>query len=735
MEEHVEEHLEEGWLSTLDVIERIGQALKKRKPLSVVRVGDGENLCLAQYKVWPIRKVLATRWGKLSRTTNWKGVRLPNKKLRDELAISIQKADIVGIPYREDKEILAEKQKHLRTLTEACFQKFKIKPKAVCHTFVNRHMVEYQEFWEMLEGKKVAVISRWGDAFKKYVNKKYNDFNIHFVKSIRIDSYRQIPQVIRKMRDVECDIVFISAGVNAVILAQRLAEEQGRIAVDFGKSAVFMVKGVRSKVKPWKPRHRIRLAQDERSAAVSSAEKELQVLGTETTEGGERKAVKVTVIGSGYVGTTTALVLAKLGHQVIGYDVDQTKVDRLTAGILPFREPGLDDLLSEQLRDGRIRFTTDAASAIGDSNLLMIAVGTPSTKEGQADLRYLKQVLDTIAAHINGPKIVITKSTVPIGTNRWMQEELAAKIDFTKYPVQVVSNPEFLREGSALEDSLHPSRTVIGCDHAAAAEEVKQLYAGLPTSYFLCNYETAEMIKYASNGFLAAKISYINEMARLADKIGANIEEVAAGMGMDPRISPHHLRAGLGYGGSCFPKDVDELLYLARKRNVKLRLLEDAKLVNDSQIHWFAEKIESVVELEGKRVLVLGVSFKEDTDDQRESPGVKVIEMLLEKEAAEVRVFDPTVHAAEQIRWSQTPKLKHMLKVKVLGEQELADAAAGVHAVILTTPWRDFANAPWADWARQAAEANVFDGRNFLDPHTMKRLGWRYTGVSRGGER
>jgi hypothetical protein len=248
----VEGQKRKHWLTTLEVIDEIGKAMKERKPLSVVRVGDGENICLTQYKVWPIRKTLSTRWAKLSRRTNRKGVRLPNTQLRDQLITSIKKAGIVGIPFPDDQEILA-KQRYLRPLTDACFTRYKIQPRKLCHTFVNRHMVEYQEFWEMLGGKKAVVISRWAGDFKKLVGKKYNAFGIHIVKTIRIDRFEEIPKVMRKMKSVDCDIVFISAGVNAVILAQKLADEQGRITIDFGKSAVFMVKGDR-KVKPWKPR-------------------------------------------------------------------------------------------------------------------------------------------------------------------------------------------------------------------------------------------------------------------------------------------------------------------------------------------------------------------------------------------------------------------------------------------------------------------------------------------------
>lgn len=241
------------WLSTLEVIDEIGKALDKKKPLSVVRIGDGENITLSQYKVWPIRKTLSTRWARLSRSTNRKGVTLPNVRLRDQLITAIQKADIVGIPYYNDNEILAEQQ-YLRPLTNACFRRFDIHPKKCCHTFVNRHMVEHQQFWELLKGKKAVVISRWADDFKSLVGRAYDDFDIDIIKTISINRYEQIPKVLLKMKSVDCDIVFISAGVNAVILAQKLAEEQGRIAIDFGKSAVFMVTSNR-KVNPWKPEY------------------------------------------------------------------------------------------------------------------------------------------------------------------------------------------------------------------------------------------------------------------------------------------------------------------------------------------------------------------------------------------------------------------------------------------------------------------------------------------------
>ncbi|WP_158299250.1 UDP-glucose dehydrogenase family protein [Paenibacillus antri] len=440
--------------------------------------------------------------------------------------------------------------------------------------------------------------------------------------------------------------------------------------------------------------------------------------------------MNITVIGSGYVGTTTALVLAKLGHQVIGYDVDASKVERLNRGELPFREPGLEELLHELLQDGKIVFTADGRTAVTSSQLLMISVGTPSAADGNADLKYLTSAIDTIAEFIDGPKIVITKSTVPIGTNRWIKERFAEKVDLTKTPVDVVSNPEFLREGSALHDSFQPSRTIVGGDNPLAVETVKRLYSGLPTTYYTCDFETAEMIKYASNGFLAAKISFINEIARLAEEVGADIGGVARGMGMDPRISSHHLSAGIGYGGSCFPKDVAELLHLANRKNVKLSMLAEAKRVNDTQIDWFVERMQAVAPLKGQRVLVLGVAFKEDTDDQRESPGIRLMERLLKLGVREVRAFDPTVRAVDEIRWTKPLGKGAAKRVKVATDVERA--ADGVHAVVLTTPWKSFETLPWKQWATAAATPVVFDGRNFLDDVALRGLGWQYYGVARG---
>jgi len=439
--------------------------------------------------------------------------------------------------------------------------------------------------------------------------------------------------------------------------------------------------------------------------------------------------MNITVIGSGYVGTTTALVLAKLGHRVIGYDVDDAKVDSLNQGVLPFREPGLDELLDELLQDGKISFTSDARTAVTSSELLMISVGTPSNPDGSANLIYLEQVLDTIAAHVDGPKIVVTKSTVPIGTNRWIRERLAGAVDPAQYPIDVVSNPEFLREGEALRDSFHPSRTVIGGDNPEAVEKVKRLYDGLSTTYFTCGYETAELIKYASNGFLAAKISFINEMARLADAVGADIADVAQGMGMDPRISPHHLYAGIGYGGSCFPKDVNELLHLAGRSGVPLRILKQARKVNNSQIDWFLDKIEEEGLIAGKKALVLGAAFKEDTDDQRESPGVRLVERLLERKAGEVRVMDPTVRSVDDLRWIKKPGPKKLQRVSVALDP--AAAADGVHMIVLATPWRQFRELPWGEWAARAEVPVVFDGRNFLNAEALTSYGFQYVGVAR----
>ena len=442
--------------------------------------------------------------------------------------------------------------------------------------------------------------------------------------------------------------------------------------------------------------------------------------------------MKVTVIGSGYVGTTTALVLAYTGHDVIGLDVDSKKVEKLNNGVLPFMEPGLDSLLQEALSKKKIQFTTDSKKAVKLSSILMIAVGTPSTLTGKADLTYVRQVLDMIAEHADEPKIVVTKSTVPLGTNRWIKQYMKEKMGERHQGISIISNPEFLREGKALHDSLHPARTVIGGEDKAAMAKIKEMYAPLPTSFFTCSYETAELIKYASNGFLATKISYINEIARLADEVGADIEGVVAGMGMDPRITPSYMQAGLGYGGSCFPKDVDELIAFAKQNGVGANLLEQVKHINETQISWFVRKMEAVLELKGKKVLVLGVAFKEDTDDQRESAGIRLIEYLLEKGVDEITIIDPTVFSPDQIKWTKAMDDVHKQRVKVTALNE--EAADGIHAVLLATPWPAFKDYPWQAWGKRAASAYLFDGRNFLDPEQMRLSGWHYSGVARRGQ-
>jgi UDPglucose 6-dehydrogenase len=440
--------------------------------------------------------------------------------------------------------------------------------------------------------------------------------------------------------------------------------------------------------------------------------------------------VRITVIGSGYVGTTTALVLSYLGHNVIGLDIDPTKIKKLNTGILPFQEPGLDRLLQQELENGRISFTMDTKIAIKVSEILIIAVGTPSKPDGSADLTYLKQVLKLVAENINESKIVVTKSTVPIGTNRWMKQELSNMIHTSPYDIEVISNPEFLREGVALHDSLHPDRTVMGGDNEEAIEKIKEMYSPLQSAFFICNYETAEMIKYASNGFLATKISFINEVARLADKVGADIQAVAHGMGMDKRISPHHLYAGIGYGGSCFPKDVDALIHTGEQNEVRLQLLEDVKKINQTQTEWFINKIESYIDLRDKKLLVLGITFKEDTDDQRESAGIRLIEQLLPKGVGEIRIMDPTLTSLTQIHWSEELSESDKKKIKV--QTKMENGINEIDAIIVTTPWKEFAAYPWKDWSKEVRSAYFFDGRNFFDPQKMQEYGWHYVGVARG---
>jgi UDPglucose 6-dehydrogenase len=435
--------------------------------------------------------------------------------------------------------------------------------------------------------------------------------------------------------------------------------------------------------------------------------------------------MKIAVIGSGYVGTTTAAVLTSLHHEVTGADIDIAKVAKLKQGILPFVEPGLDKFLIAMLETGRLNFTTDIHQAVKDNQVLFIAVGTPPRADGTADLRFLQSVADTIACSIQEYKVIVIKSTVPVGTNRWFSDYLGNKIG-NLHLFDVISNPEFLREGNALQDMLHPDRTVIGGKSQKAIQIMKEIYAPMQSDLLVTDWETAELIKYASNSFLATKISFINEIARIAEHVGADVVEVARGMGMDPRIGKEFLRAGIGFGGSCFPKDLKALIATAKGLGADSRILEAVEYINRTQTNYYLEKLTRTLQEIAKRpwkIAILGLAFKPETDDQRESPAIQVVNHLLQ-ECDEIRIVDPTIQTRNQTPWP------HEQKIMVC--RTTSESLTGADAVILCTEWEQFSNIDWKEAATHMRHPILLDGRNMFDPEEIRSAGMRYLALGRG---
>lgn len=452
---------------------------------------------------------------------------------------------------------------------------------------------------------------------------------------------------------------------------------------------------------------------------------------------------RIAVLGLGYVGTATAVTLAQLGHHVVGFDPDINKVETLSCGKVPIFEPGLDDLLLEGLKANRLGFTEDPGDAISGAEFVFICVGTPSLPNGQADLSQVRTAARMIGQYMSGPIIVVNKSTVPVGTGdmveRWIQENRRHPFD-----VAVVSNPEFLREGTAARDALHPDRIVIGAEPPVAGHPVADLFRSLDVPTLFYNRRTAEMIKYASNAFLATKISFINEIAAICDRVGADVVDVAEGMGYDPRIGPHFLRAGVGYGGSCFPKDTAALIQIAGNVYHDFKLLKAVVDVNQQARMRVVQMLEDALgRLEGKIIAVLGLSFKPHTDDIRESPALTIIPALIER-GAKVRATDPVALEGAR-RWFQSlePSVTFRIHPPV-GDRRLTEsedactfvgealtAVEGAHAVVLLTEWPDFLNLDWTKVANGMVGKLVLDGRNVLDGHLVARAGLQYVCMGR----
>ncbi|MCC3355654.1 MULTISPECIES: UDP-glucose dehydrogenase family protein [Bacillus] len=424
--------------------------------------------------------------------------------------------------------------------------------------------------------------------------------------------------------------------------------------------------------------------------------------------------MNVLVIGTGYVGTTTGLVLCEKGHIVTGLDIDDKKVEALSAGRLHFYEKGLPELLKKHLTEKNISFTTDVKTAIEQNDLIFICVGTPKNEDGSANLNAVYSVAKMIGTYMNKYKVVINKSTVPVGTASKVTTVIEAENG--KVPFDVVSNPEFLREGSAVYDALHPDRVVIGSSSKKALEMMRQLYAAENSPFIETTPSAAELIKYASNSFLALKISFINQLARLCDNMQVDIDEISKGIGLDHRIGPHFLKAGIGYGGSCFPKDVSALITIAKAEGMDLSILEEVKAINQSQPFYFLEKVEKVIGgLDNKSIAVLGLAFKPGTDDTRESPSLVILDELTSK-GCSVKVHDPIVTLSN-------PYVKQC--------KDVLDAVAGVDAVLLITDWEEYLKLDWEKVKSTVKQPYVFDGRNVLNKQELVKFGFNYEGIGK----
>jgi UDPglucose 6-dehydrogenase len=427
---------------------------------------------------------------------------------------------------------------------------------------------------------------------------------------------------------------------------------------------------------------------------------------------------RVAVVGAGYVGLTTAACLADLGNDVSVVDIDQEKVRALRRHRMPFYEPGLQEVVERNARAGRLRFTTAYSDAIPGAEFAFIAVATPEGDHGEADLSYVQRAAACIAESLDGPLVVVNKSTVPIGTGDIVSEVVGRH--GARFPVEVVSNPEFLREGSALHDFMSPDRVVIGAHSREAAERVATLYEPLAAPTLIYNLYTAEMVKYASNAFLAARISFINEISRICERVDADAKLVAEGMGLDKRIGSQFLEAGIGYGGSCFPKDVKALAAIAEKYDYHPELLNAVMDINRDQRMLAVEKLrECLGSLRGQVVTLLGLAFKPNTDDMREAPSVDIARALL-KRGAVVRGYDPAANAKAR---AVLPELEYRTNPYA--------AARGADAVVIVTEWNEFRQLDLARLKRAMRRAVLIDGRNIYDPALMRGLGFVYRGVGR----
>ena len=430
--------------------------------------------------------------------------------------------------------------------------------------------------------------------------------------------------------------------------------------------------------------------------------------------------MKITVIGAGHVGLVTAACFSDLGNEVICVDQDRKKIQTLKNGGIPFYEPGLDRIVHANSVEGRLSFSGDTNSAVSASKVIFICVGTPSYKTGGVDMSAVKKTVSQIAQSLHSYKLIVEKSTVPVETGQWLFKTLEQKapkgVEF-----DVASNPEFLQEGSAIHDFMHPDRIIIGVSSEKAASCLVQLYTPLNAPILVTDIKSAELIKHASNSFLAMKISFINAIADICEKTGADVLKVAKGMGLDARIGNEFLNAGIGYGGSCFPKDVSAFITIAERLGCNFSLLEEVRNINEKRRTHFVKRVEKALDgLKDKTIAIWGLSFKPDTDDIRESPPIYIIKELLKRKVKSIRVFDPKA-------------MDNMKSVypDVLYCDSPYETVKGAHALLILTEWKDFKHLDLLKIKSSLKKPIIADGRNLYDPGKMKRMGFTYIPVGR----
>ena len=432
--------------------------------------------------------------------------------------------------------------------------------------------------------------------------------------------------------------------------------------------------------------------------------------------------MKISCMGCGYVGLVAGTCLADMGNEVICFDIDKGKINKLEKGIIPIYEPGLKDMFERNVKEKRLHFSNGIKTAIKESNVIFITVGTPPGKNHEADLFAVKSVAEQIGRNMNTYKVIVNKSTVPVGTTE-LVKNIIKRNQTGEYEFDVISNPEFLREGAAVKDFTNPDRIVIGTDSERAKKIMVSIYRGIARTdkpVFITDIKSAEMIKYASNAMLATRISFMNEIAQLCEKVGADVKSVAKGVGLDNRIGPRFLQAGMGYGGSCFPKDVKALAELMKRNKVKGKILSAVNWVNENQRSFILSKIKKLLpHLKGKTIAIWGLAFKPKTDDIREAPSIAII-MELQGLGAKIRAFDPEAKI----------NAKKVLKNVVFCNDPYS-TAKGCDALVIVTEWNEFRVLDMDKVKRLLKQPNIIDGRNIYEPEEMRSAGFNYIGIGR----